>query len=88
MKKAIVLLAIVTVGMVGCADNGPAHAENVTEQIQKMKPEDRFELIKSNTGMSIQMKDKAIDGLPVSEEQKQAWKDELRQGEAQEQLSR
>lgn len=87
-KKLTLLLALFSLGLVGCSDNGPAYGENVSEQIQNMKPEDRFELIKTNTGMSIQMKDKAIDGLPVSEEQKQVWKDELRQSETPEARNR
>lgn len=80
MKKlSVILVGVVSLLLVGCADNGPAHGENVTEKIKQMDPADRFKLIKENTGMGIPMKEKAIDGLPVDEAQKEAWKKEVRE---------
>jgi hypothetical protein len=79
MKRFIpfFVLMVAALGIAGCG-NGPAHAENVTAQIKSMSPEDRFALIRDNTGMSRPMKERAIDDLPVSEEQKSAWKAELK----------
>jgi len=76
---SLALLALIAaVGMVGCASNGPAYAEDVTAQIKALPPEQRFNLIKSAGGMSRQMKEKAIDDLKVSEDQKTKWKAELK----------
>jgi hypothetical protein len=79
MKAVLQSIALIGVAVfaIGCASNGPAHAEDVTAQIKAMPPEKRFELIKSGGGMSPQMKAKAIDELPVSEEQKSKWKAEI-----------
>lgn len=79
MQKILVALVVAAgaATLIGCNDNGPAHAENVTKQIQSMPAEDRFQMIKENTGMSPQMKEAAIDNLPVSDEQKAKWKQEL-----------
>lgn len=76
----LVALAIASLGITaGCADNGPATGENVAADFQKLPAEERFATIKSNTGMGLAMKDAAIDGLPVSQEQKAAWKKEIRE---------
>ena len=66
--------------MLTACGNGPDTGQDVVNQVQNMKPEERFELIKNNTGMSYQMKAQAIDNLPVSDEQKKTWKDELMSG--------
>lgn len=75
MKHYLLLLALIVV--MGCSGNGPAHGEDVTAKIKAMPAEERFELIKKTGGMSPQMKKKAIDDLPVSDDQKAAWKKEL-----------
>lgn len=74
-------LAIASLGFAaGCAENGPATGENVAAEFQKLPAEERFAAIKVNTGMGLAMKDAAIDQLPVSQEQKAAWKKEIREG--------
>jgi hypothetical protein len=75
----IAALAAASFGVLsGCAENGPAHGESVTSQIQSMPADQRFQMIKQNTGMSLPMKDKAIDNLPVPDDQKAKWKEEIR----------
>lgn len=74
--KNFTLFAIMLI-VVGCSGNGPAHGEDVTAKIKAMPAEDRFKLIKEAGGMSPAMKEKAIDELPVSLEQKATWKADL-----------
>jgi hypothetical protein len=78
MKKFLILipLAAGVLMATGCG-NGTPEAENVTAKIQSLPAEERFKLIKENTGMSPQMKEVAIDNLPVDQTQKDAWKKEL-----------
>jgi hypothetical protein len=80
MNKILIAgLILVSFGaLTGCNDNGPATGEDVAAKIKAMPAEERFKLIKVNTGMGLAMKDKAIDELPVSAEQKAAWKQEIR----------
>ena len=61
----------------GCASNGPAYGEDVTAQIKALPAEQRYQLIKTAGGMSKAMKEKAIDELTASDEQKAKWKAEL-----------
>ena len=75
MRNSLILVAIVAIA--GCSGNGPAHGEDVTATIKAMPAEQRFELIKKAGGMSPQMKVKAIDELPATDEQKAAWKKEI-----------
>lgn len=81
MKNTILILTIClfAFNLAGCG-NGPDTGQDVVNQVQNMKPEERFELIKNNTGMSYQMKAQAVDNLPVSDEQKKTWKEELMAG--------
>lgn len=78
MKKLFILipLAAGVLMATGCG-NGTPEAENVTAKIQSLPAEERFKLIKENTGMSPQMKEVAIDNLPVDQTQKDAWKKEI-----------
>lgn len=84
MNKILIAgLILVSLGaMTGCNDNGPATGEDVAAKIKAMPAEERFKLIKVNTGMGLAMKDRAIDELPVDAEQKAAWKKEIREGDA------
>jgi hypothetical protein len=79
MNRIVIALTLLGSLMTGIGCGEPkGHGELVVEQVQKMPPEQRFQLIKENTGMSWPMKEQAIDNLPVSDEQKAAWKAELR----------
>lgn len=81
MKKFLIAgLILASFGaLTGCNDNGPATGEDVAAKIKSMPAEERFKLIKANTGMGLAMKDRAIDELPVDAEQKAAWKKEIRE---------
>lgn len=85
MINRILFIGLLTISLGllgGCSDNGPATGENVAAEFQKLPAEERFEAIKANTGMGTAMKDAAIDNLPVSQEQKDAWKKEIREAPA------
>jgi len=81
----ILVIAVAVVGsilMSGCSGSGQeSHgpADDANAQIKSMKPEERFKLIKEQTALSLQQKEIAVDNLPVSDEQKTKWKEELRQ---------
>lgn len=71
---AVAVIAI----LAGCAQTAPA--DDAIQQINRMSAQERFEqIIKPNTGMSLEMKDSAIDQLDATDEQKTAWKAEIRQ---------
>lgn len=76
--KILVAAALAATLLPGCSE--PRPAEDITKQIQAMPADQRFAMIKNDKVMSPSMKDIAIDNLPVSDEQKKAWKAEIRQG--------
>jgi hypothetical protein len=79
MKQILVSLAILgtclTVG--GCSE-AEAPSNDVNAKIKAMPAEERFKLIRDNTGMGPMQKSMAIDNIEsASAEQKAKWKQEL-----------
>lgn len=85
MKKVFTLFLVVVGvvgGLSGCSQD-EAHGEDVTAQIQAMKPADRFDLIKKDPVLSLEQKDIAIDNIQdATDQQKADWKAELRNAPA------
>lgn len=80
MKFINILVVAVSAAFLGAGCSEPRPAEDVTKQIQALPADQRFAMIKSDKVMSLSMKDIAIDNLPASDDQKKAWKAEIRQG--------
>lgn len=90
----ILVIAMAVVGsifMSGCSGSGQeSHgpADDANAQIKAMRPEDRFKMIKEQTALSLEQKEIAVDNLPVSDDQKTKWKEELRQSGASKEAKR
>jgi hypothetical protein len=78
MKKAL-LFAAATLALlaVGC-DGGEPEAYSASEKIKSLPAEEQYALIKDNPGLNLPMKERAINALPTTEEQKQKWLEEVR----------
>ncbi len=74
---SIIAIAIAVVSVTGC-EQTPS-GDEVNAKIRAQPPEQRFNNLKT-APLSLPEKDASIDGLPVTDEQKQKWKAELRQG--------
>ncbi|MBL8088646.1 MAG: hypothetical protein JNM85_11325 [Chthonomonas sp.] len=65
-------------GVAGCAkDANPA--EDVNAQIQALPAEERFQMIKNDTVLTLEQKDIAVDNLPITDQQKTDYKAKLRE---------
>lgn len=79
MKNSIILIALLSFSAVlsGCGEP-PSEAYSATEKIKALPPEEQFDLIKDNPGLNFQMKERAIQSLNTTEEQKQKWIEEVK----------
>lgn len=62
---------------IGC-NEPPAEAYSATEKIKALPPEQQYDMIKDNPGLNLPMKERAIQALKTTEEQKQKWLEEVR----------
>jgi hypothetical protein len=79
MKKILLItLALISlIAIIGC-NEPPSEAYSATEKIKALPPEEQFDLIKDNPGLNLPMKERAIEALKTTEEQKQKWLEEVR----------
>ncbi len=69
--------------LVGCGEP-PSEAYSATDKIKSLPAEEQYALIKDNPGLNLPMKERAINALPTTQEQKDKWLAEVRgQGEKQ-----
>ncbi|MFM9872548.1 MAG: hypothetical protein ACKVQS_03665 [Fimbriimonadaceae bacterium] len=79
MKKIAIGIGVTLLMLVavGCGEPEP-EAYNATEKIKSMPAEEQYKLIKDNPGLSYPMKERAINALPTTDEQKQKWLEEVK----------